>query len=391
MNSIRSQILSLLAHQESCTIPQAAKQLGLSVGTVTKYIGALVEEGTMQDNGATESASGRKPHLFSLKADARLFLGVDVSDRYIHVGAMDFRGEMNPVQFKEEYDLDGKGAFGRLCDILRKSVEQAEAAGLRPAGICVALPGRIDSVTGESFSNFYIPGRPLVARLQQVVGIPVSIYNDTRAMTYGEFLKGAGVGTRNMLMINVNWGLGMGIVIDGRVYSGKSGYAGEFGHVYGFDNQVICRCGKRGCNETEISGQALQRHLVERIRSGYSSILSPRVLSSDKPLSLDEIMDAVAREDVLCIEVIEQIGTHLGRKTAGLINVFNPEIIVVGGELAMTGDYLLDPMRMAVNKHAIHLVSQDTRICRGALGMDAGIVGACLVARSRYIGEQFEC
>ena len=154
--------------------------------------------------------------------------------------------------------------------------------------------------------------------------------------------------------------------------------------------KTTCRCGKRGCNETEISGQALQRRLVERIRGGESSILSPRVLSSDKPLLLREIMDAVAKEDVLCIDTIEKIGVKLGEKTSGLINLLNPELIVVGGELAMTGDYLLNPMRAAVNKHAIHLVSQDTRISRSALGMDAGMVGACLVARSRFIGDQYE-
>ena len=221
--------------------------------------------------------------------------------------------------------------------------------------------------------------------LQEQLGVPFSLFNDTRAMTVGEYTKGAGAGTQNMLMINVNWGLGMGIVMDGQVYSGKSGYAGELGHVYGFDNQIICRCGKRGCNETEISGQALQRNLVERIRAGESSILSQRVLESDKPLMLSEIRDAVAREDVLCIDVIEKIGILLGEKTSGLINLFNPELVVVGGELAMTGDYLLDPMRMAVNKHAIHLVSRDTRICRSTLGMDAGIVGACLVARRHFI------
>jgi predicted NBD/HSP70 family sugar kinase len=257
--------------------------------------------------------------------------------------------------------------------------------------VCIALPGRIDGKSGNSYTYFYTPGQALAARLHEQVGVPMCLYNDTRAMTYGEFLKGAGVGSRNMLMINVNWGLGMGIVIDSKLFGGKSGYAGEFGHVYGFDNQIICRCGKRGCNETEISGQALQRHLTERIRAGETSILSERVLSSDKPLLLSEIKDAVAREDVLCIEALQQIGLRLGEKTAGLINVFNPELVVLGGELAAAaGDYILDPMRMAVNKHAVHLVSQETEIRRGVLGIDAGAVGACLIARSRYIGETFE-
>ena len=386
MNTPQSQILSLLTRQDSATIPQLAEALDISIGTATKYVSSLLQDGYL-----AASVSGRRPNLYSLRADAGMFLGVEVSDRYINVGLMDFRGEMRQARMEKVYALDEAGAFDRLAGILREAVGQCAGEGYDLKHICVALPGRIDAVTGDSFTNFYVPGRPLATRLQELAGLPLCLYNDTRAMTYGELLKGAGAGVRNMLMINVNWGLGMGIVIDGRVYSGKSGYAGEFGHVYGFDNQIICRCGKRGCNETEISGQALQRHLVERIRSGESSILSSRVLTSGKLLTLTEIMDAVSREDVLCIEVVEQIGLRLGEKTAGLINVFNPDRVVVGGGLAMNGDYLLDPMRMAVNKHAIHLVSKDTRICRSALGMDAGMVGACLVARSRHIGERFEC
>ena len=385
MNTPERQILALLSRRDGATIPQIADALGISIGTATKYVGILLDEGALEDCGKTESVTGRRPHRYCLRADAGWFLGVDVNDRYINAGLMDFQGNMHGQRIFEDFLLDSKGAFVRLSDILREVVSLAREHGCGIKEACLAVPGRIDDRTGDSYTWFYEPGKALALRLQEQMGVPTSLFNDTRAMTVGEYIKGAGAGTRNMLMINVNWGLGMGIVMDGQVYSGKSGYAGEFGHVYGFDNQIICRCGKRGCNETEISGQALQRNLVERIRAGESSILSQRMLESDKPLMLSEILDAVAREDVLCIDVIEKIGILLGEKTSGLINLFNPELVVVGGELAMTGDYLLDPMRMAVNKHAIHLVSKDTRICRSALGMDAGIVGACLVARRRYI------
>lgn len=385
MNTPESQILALLSRKDGATIPQIADALGISIGTATKYVGILLEEGALEDCGKTESVTGRRPHRYNLRADAGWFLGVDVNDRYVNMGLMDFQGNRHETRLLENFALESKGAFLQLCENLQQAVSLAREAGQDLKGICIALPGRIDDRTGDSYTWFYEPGKALAQRLQEQLGVPFSLFNDTRAMTVGEYIKGAGAGTQNMLMINVNWGLGMGIVMDGQVYSGKSGYAGELGHVYGFDNQIICRCGKRGCNETEISGQALQRNLVERIRAGESSILSQRVLESDKPLMLSEIMDAVAREDVLCIDVIEKIGILLGEKTSGLINLFNPELVVVGGELAMTGDYLLDPMRMAVNKHAIHLVSRDTRICRSALGMDAGIVGACLVARRHFI------
>ena len=390
MDIAKNPILSLLTKREGCTIPQAAEQLDLSIGTVTKQMNALMDAGYVEDQGPAESASGRKPRLYCLKADAGCFLGLDVNDRYVNVGLMDFRGGMIENRLMDDYALESPDSFETLCRILKTAVGRTEEAGRPLRGICVALPGRIDSETGESHTYFPLPERPLSDLLREQTGYPVSIYNDTRAMTCGELLKGAGAGCRNMLFINMNWGLGLGIVINGHVYGGKSGYAGEFGHMFGFDNQIICRCGKRGCNETEISGQALQRRLVERIRGGESSILSPRVLSSEKPLLLREIMEAVAKEDVLCIDAIEQIGVKLGEKTSGLINLLNPELIVVGGELAMTGDYLLSPMRAAVNKHAIHLVSQDTRICCSSLGMDAGMTGACLVARNRYIGERFE-
>ena len=391
MDIFKNPVLTLLTRRERCTIPQAAEWLDLSIGTVTKLMGALIDAGYVEDLGPAESASGRKPHLYGLRADAGYFLGLDINDRFVNVGLLNFRGGMQRARMLEDYDLYAPDAYERLVRILKISLRDCYAAGRDVKGVCACLPGRVNTATGESHSFFSHTERTLQDLLQEEAGIPLCLCNDTRAMTYGELLQGAGAGYRDILFLNVNWGLGLGIVVDGRVYGGKSGYAGEFGHMFGYDNQIICRCGKRGCIETEISGQALQRQLVNRIRGGETSILSERVLSSDKPLLLREIMDAVAKEDVLCIDAIEQIGIKLGQKTSGLINLFNPELIVVGGELAMTGDYLLNPMRMAVNKHAIQLVSQDTRICRSALGMDAGLIGTCLVARSRYIGEAFEC
>lgn len=391
MNTPQNQILSLLTRNDETTIPQVADRLGISIGTATKYVQALVGEGILEDLGKTDSVSGRRPHLYSLRAEAGSFLGLDISDRYVRVGLMDLRGEMVETWSQDDFSLSASGSFDRVCFILEKAMETAARLGRTVTNGCAVIPGRVGNRTEDSYSNLHSPGLTLAARLQEQVGLPFFLINDSQAMAYGEHLKGAGVGTRNMLLINVNWGLGMGIIIDGRIYRGKSGFAGELGHVYGFNNQIICRCGKRGCIETEVSGQALQRQLTQRIRSGETSILSQRVLASDQPLRLREIMEAVAHEDVLCIDCIEQIGLKLGEKISGVINVFNPELVVVGGELAMTGDYLLNPMRMTVNKHSIQLVSQDTRISQARLGMDAGLVGACLMARARHLGEPFEC
>ena len=202
-------------------------------------------------------------------------------------------------------------------------------------------------------------------------------------MTYGEFLKGCVKGEKDIIFVNVSWGLGIGIIIDGKIYTGKSGFSGEFGHTNVFDNEIICHCGKKGCLETETSGSALHRILIERVQKGENSILSKRIAMKDNPLTLDEIISAVNKEDVLCIEIIEEIGQKLGKQIAGLINIFNPELVIIGGTLSMTGDYLTQPIKTAVRKYSLNLVNKDSVILTSKLKDRAGIIGACMLARSR--------
>lgn len=174
--------------------------------------------------------------------------------------------------------------------------------------------------------------------------------------------------------------------IDGRIYTGKSGFSGEFGHVSAYENEIICHCGKKGCIETEASGSALHRILLERIRNGENSILSDRI-SSEDPITLDEIIAAVNKEDVLCIEIVEEIGQKLGKQIAGLINIFNPELVIIGGTLSLTGDYITQPIKTAIRKYSLNLVNKDSVILTSKLKDKAGIVGACMLARSRMFED----
>ena len=219
--------------------------------------------------------------------------------------------------------------------------------------------------------------------LSEKLGHKVTIDNDTRAMTYGEYMQGCVKGEKDIIFVNVSWGVGIGIIIDGKVYTGKSGFSGEFGHVNAYDNEIICHCGKKGCLETEASGSALHRILLERIKSGESSILSTRISGEEDPITLDEIITAVNKEDLLCIEIVEEIGQKLGKQIAGLINIFNPELVIIGGTLSLTGDYITQPIKTAVRKYSLNLVNKDSAIMTSKLKDKAGIVGACMLARSR--------
>ena len=223
--------------------------------------------------------------------------------------------------------------------------------------------------------------------MTEKIGYKVTIDNDTRAMTYGEIVKGIVKGERNVIFINIGWGLGAGLIVNGSIYTGKSGFSGEFGHFNVFDNEILCHCGKRGCLETEVSGAALYRNLVQCVREGKQSILSEAVLNDNVGVTLRDIIEATNKEDLLCIELVEEIGQKLGRYLAGLINLMNPEMVIIGGALAQTGDYILQPIKSAVRKYSLNLVNRDSVIVLSQLQDKAGVVGACMLAR-RSMFEQ---
>lgn len=381
------QIIARLIEKGGVTLPELADILEVSIGTVTKEITALQEEGLVIDTGKIETGSGRKPRLYDLNPEAGYYGGIDLNDKYVSFGLMDMAGNMVRQRTNVSYKLENTPAsLHALCDTVRKQMGRIPQYLDRIRRVCVNIPGRINHVTGYSHTNFNFTERPITEIFTENFGIPASICNDTHAMTYAEYLKGCGSGEQHFIYVNVNWGLGSGLILGGRPYFGKSGYSGEFGHIHAYENEVLCRCGKKGCLETEVSGQALRRKILERIHGGKSSILSERVRKSQIPLTLEEITDAIRREDILCIEVIEEIGSLLGVQIASLINIFNPETLVIGGELAATGDFLLQPLKAAVNKHVLSQVSHDTVIRIARLGENAGVIGGCLMARSIDFG-----
>mgnify|MGYP000641185317 FL=1 len=213
------------------------------------------------------------------------------------------------------------------------------------------------------------------------------IENDTKAMAFGEYMTSMNKEYKDVLFVNISWGLGLGIILDGKLYYGKNGFSGEFGHINMYNNNVLCHCGKKGCIETEVSVRAIHRKLMERIRNGESSILSPMV-EQRKDVTSKDILEAAANEDPLCIELINRTGVELGRHLAGLINLLNPEAIILGGTLSQAKSYdFLQPVEWAIRKYSLRLMSQNVRVTPSTLGNKAGVVGACLLARRRVFGE----
>ncbi len=381
--NLKKSLLSYFATEGNATIPDLSKETNVSVPKVTSLVNELIQESLIQDYGKVESTGGRKPNLYGLVADSGFFIGVEVGQNHINIGLSNLLCELVKVTEDVPYKLDNtRESLDSLCRIITRFIDGLSLAKASILGIGINLTGRINYRTGHSYSFFHFEERPLSEIIESKVGIPVFLENDSRAMAYGEFCKGVVRDEKNVLFLNLGYGIAVGIMLNGQLYYGKSGYAGEFGHMPMFDNELICHCGKKGCLETEGSGWALTRMFREKLGEGSSSVLTQNNRSSTD-IEMEDIIEAAKNDDVLAIELIAQVGENLGRGIALLINLFNPELVVLGGSLATTGDYLRLPIQTAINKYSLSLVNQDTELKLSSLGEQAGITGACLLVRSR--------
>jgi predicted NBD/HSP70 family sugar kinase len=383
---LKKRIIQYLMLSGESSIADISKEIEMSVPTVTKLVVELLEEGFVLDSGKQNTNGGRRPNAYGINPESAYFVGVDVHRKQVILGAIDFNGKKIDEEQLMAYPLaNTPEALDELCRIINLYIDGLPIAKEKILQVGVNLSGRISTSSGYSHSFFCFDERPLSQIIEEKIGIPVTLENDSRAMAYGEYMAGVVKGEKNVIFININWGLGAGLILDGKLYYGKSGFSGEFGHISAFDNEIICGCGKKGCLETEASGFAMQRILMERCRQGSSTILS-ELIAEKGEVSLSDFVDAVLKEDVLAIEIVEHIGLNLGRWLAGMINLFNPELVVIGGPLSLTQDYIRLPIKSSMKKYSLNLVNQDTNLVISKLGERAGLVGACLLSRSKILG-----
>ena len=386
-NSIlKKTILGLCINEGDYSIADLSKELNTSIPTITKLVGELIEDGFLVDLGKQGTNGGRRPNIYGLNPAAGYFVGVDIRRKFISYAVTDFKGTLIYFHEMDEFSVqNSEESFREMC---RHIKTQLTGNGIDPDKVLAYgfnLTGRVNNETGYCFTYFLGEDKPIAEVLENEMGRPVFVENDSRAMTYGEYLCGVANNENNMLFINVSWGLGMGMILDGKLSYGKSGFSGEIGHFPLLNNNQICHCGKTGCLETGASGSAIHRLFMENLQNGRSSTLS-EAYNEGEHIHIDDILEAANDEDVLAIEVVEEIGNTLGRAIAGLINIFNPELIVIGGNVAKTKEYLLLPIKSAVQKHSLNIINSDTTIKLSKLGEKAGTIGSCLLSRSKLLG-----
>lgn len=394
LSSIRELLFEKAASEGGFTIPAIASITGLSSTSVSRYVEEMKDEGLLRElPSEAKEGRGRRAIRYALKDNSRYFVGVDVKNFGLSIGLMDFAGEM--VRQKSVPEFNYHNSYENLevvCDaVLDFIINDCKVNKGHIAGVRFCLGGRVDSESGMSATMYNFEDakeEPLSKILSEKLGLETNIENDSKAMTYGEYFRCCKDKWKNMLMVNIGWGLGLGIVIDGKIYYGGKGFSGEIGHMYAYDNNLLCHCGKKGCIETEVSGRAIARKIEERIAQGEASVLSKKVRAKE-PLTPEDILRAIDLEDPLTIEIVSWTGTELGKHLAGMMNIFNPECIVVGGVISeVPSYYFIQQVALSIKQYSLRLISQNVPIIASSLKGDASVIGACLMERAAYFSKK---
>lgn len=385
-NLIKRNIIAYMAVNGECTLAELTKELHISVPTITKLVQELVEENIVTDLGKVETPGGRRPNVFGLANSAIYFAGVNVGRDNMTFLITDLQNNVIKEHIDTSFELvDRPQCLELICNNIQQFIQSSGINREKILGLGVSIVGRVNSETGHSYKYFTSQEAPLRDILEEQIGIRVLLENDTRARCYAEYTCGKSKEEQNVLYLHLGRGVAIGIVVNGQLYYGKSGFAGEFGHIPFFDNELICSCGKKGCLETEVSGVAIENKMQELISKGVNTILRER-FDRHEVIHIDDIIQAAKNDDNLSIELIEEAGEKVGKAVAYLINIFNPETVIVGGNLSAAGDYIMLPLKSATNKYSLNLVYKDTKFRVSMMTEAASALGSAMLIRNKIIG-----
>ena len=352
----RDLVLRTIFANESISRAEVARVTHLTRTTVSEIVNGLLTEGLVDEVGRGESLGGKSPILLSAVANSRYLIGLNLAQDKFIGAIVNLRGEIKELVEAPVHDDNGQNAL----ELVYQIIDQLMRKRIKPiVGIGVGTPGLVNTREGLVVNavNLEWQNLPLGQLLERKYKTPVSILNDSQATAIGEFVYGGGhAPDENLIVVNVKHGIGSGILVNGRLFQGDGGGAGEIGHVVVQENGELCRCGKRGCLETISSARAVLQQL--------------KIDSLDKAQSAFDSGDANARQ------VVTNAAHYLGISLANLIGTLNIQKIVITGDMTRFGNVWLDAVNASMQSAALSRLSEDTRLELGELDYRACILGA---------------
>ena len=368
----RDLVLKVIFNHDAISRAEIARLTKLTRATVSDMVGTLLDEGLVEEVGYGESIGGKAPILLSLIADSRFLIGLNLAQDKFIGSVVNLRGEIKEMVEFPVNGSDGEQALQLVYKILDQLTEKERKPLI---GIGIGTPGLVNTHEGVVINavNLDWQDLPLANLLESRYRLPVTVLNDSQATAIGEFVHGTNHPAEgNLVVITIKHGIGAGILINGGLYQGDGGGAGEIGHIMAQENGELCRCGQHGCLETVASARAV----VQRAKALAPEYVNSELAKTPENITLDAIETAWQGNDPLAEKVMSDAAHYLGVSIASLIGILNIQKIVLTGDMDRFGKPWLQSVRNSLTHAALPRMAQDTQLEFGTLEFKACILGA---------------
>ena len=383
---LKNLIVKQLYFDTALSCAELSELFDKSIPSITKAVNELIAEGFVVEHGYAPSSGGRRPLLYSIKPDAIYILAVAMDQLSTRIQLLDLLNR--PVADSMTFDLrllNNDAALGILVKSINNYILKSEISKEKIAGIGMGMPGFINVRQGINYTYLNAGSKSLVQYLRDEIGLPVYIDNDSSLIALAEQRFGIAKAQQNVMVINLGWGIGLGMIVNNEIFRGQNGFAGELSHIPLSDDDALCACGKRGCLETVASMKVVAERAIEGINGGRAT--SVKETSAASKALLDDILDAAGKGDQFAIELLSDAAYKIGKALAILIHIMNPQAIVLSGRGARAGKILLAPIQQALHKYCIPRLAESTQLLISDLGFDAELIGAAVLMMENFEKE----
>lgn len=386
----RKKILKELYFNHKLSCADLSEKTDKSIPVTTKILSELEEEGYVIDTGFAPSTGGRRPLMYSLRPDVMYIVSVAMDQFITRIVVMGMQN--NYVTEVEKFELPlakNKEALTVLAERIDEYINKSGIDKKKIVGVGIGMPGFVDVKKGINHSFLETKEKNITTYISDITGLPVFIDNDSSLIALAELRFGAAHNKKNAMVINIGWGIGLGMVLNGQLFRGNNGFAGEFSHLPLFTNHKLCSCGKSGCLETETSLQVITEKAKEGLKAGRASILQHLPMEHFEESS-ENLLKAASNGDQLAVEILSAAGYNIGRGAAILIHLLNPEVIILSGRGSIAGKIWQAPIQQAINQHCIPRIAANTVIEMSTLGYHAELIGAAAFVMENYENEELK-
>lgn len=386
----RAVILEVFRTKKTLSRANLAMKTGLNPSTVSNIVGELIQENLIRETDLSQTGTGRPGRLLELNPEGGCALGIEINVDYLEFLATDFAANVLWRQRKSTFaEMSQESVMAEVASLSREASQFVQGCNSHFLGVGVGVPGLVDVSSGllRLAPNLHWKDVPIRNLLASYFDCPIYVENEANAAALGEYYFGATQNIKDFIYLSSGVGLGSGIVMGGKIFRGMSGYAGEAGHMTLDVNGEICGCGKPGCWETFVGPRAVEQHIQRSLAHGAKSILQDMVKGDLKNIVFTDVLLAAKEGDQIAIDALEKVAFYLGVGIANLVNIFDIDVIVLGGALNIASSFLLKDIERIVTTNMLAPGREHLKIIPSAHGSDACVMGAIALVLDDILHE----